>query len=136
MLFDRDGEWDALLVERDLPVMDGFGIAEALRDFEKARRNRASTIRAAAVEEHGRAADKSRGHGIERDDGGETARPERLGLMGGLSPGGGNSECRGLPRRCSHVSWVALLTSLLAEQAGAFSQSVVATAYCAFLTKG
>lgn len=52
MLIDGDGEWDALVVERDMPVMDGFQITSALRDFEKARRNRASTVRAAAVEGH------------------------------------------------------------------------------------
>eukprot|EP00752_Nemacystus_decipiens_P011149 g9905.t1 len=55
-LIDGDGEWDALVVERDTPVMDGFQIASSLRDFEKARRNRAATVRAAAVEEHGRTA--------------------------------------------------------------------------------
>ncbi|CAM9555819.1 unnamed protein product [Scytosiphon promiscuus] len=52
VLIDGDGEWDALVVERDVPVMDGFQITSALRDFEKARRNRAATARAAAVEGH------------------------------------------------------------------------------------
>lgn len=55
MLIDGDGEWDALVVERDMPVMDGFQITSAMRDFEKARRNRASTVRAAAVEGHAKA---------------------------------------------------------------------------------
>lgn len=73
MLIDGDGEWDALVVERDTPVMDGFEIASALRDFEKARRNRASTVRAAAVEGHasGVGGDTTRGHGMERDPGGK-----------------------------------------------------------------
>lgn len=71
---DGDGEWDALLVERDLPVMDGFEIASSLRDFERARRNRVSNVRASAVEEHRRAGAQARGHGIERDVGGELGR--------------------------------------------------------------
>lgn len=58
------------MVERDTPVMDGFEIASGLRDFEKARRNRASTVRAAAVERHGQA---KGGGGLERDSGGEKA---------------------------------------------------------------
>lgn len=58
-LIDGDGEWDALVVERDTPVMDGFQIASALRDFEKARRNRASTVRAAAVEDHAKVAGRA-----------------------------------------------------------------------------
>lgn len=70
-LIEADGEWDALLVERDLPVMDGFGIASALRDFEKARRNRASSIRAVAVEGREKVDIRTRGHGIERDPEGE-----------------------------------------------------------------
>lgn len=73
MLIDGDGEWDALVVERDTPVMDSFQIASTLRDFEKARRNRASTVRAAAVERHanGVGGGTTRGHGIERDTGGK-----------------------------------------------------------------
>lgn len=63
-------------MERDLQVMDGFGMTTALRDFEKARRNRASTIRSAAVEDHGqRITEAKRGHGIERDvDGANASR--------------------------------------------------------------
>lgn len=73
-MIDGDGEWDALVVERDLPVMDGFGIASGLRDFERARRNRASNVRAVAVQEHGKSSStKTRGHGIERDVEGKTA---------------------------------------------------------------
>ena len=54
--------------------MDGFGITSSLRDFERARRNRTSTVRAAAVEEHGKltTAASTRGHGLERDVLGET----------------------------------------------------------------
>lgn len=74
-LIDGDGEWDALVVERDTPVMDGFEIASGLRDFEKARRNRASTVRAAAVERHGHT---KGGGGLERDSGGETSSWLRL----------------------------------------------------------
>lgn len=74
-LIDGDGEWDALVVERDTPVMDGFQIASALRDFEKARRNRASTVRAAAVEEHAKTAGGATMGGLsveQRDTGGKT----------------------------------------------------------------
>lgn len=80
MLIDGDGEWDALLVERDTPVMDGFRIASALRDFEKARRNRASTVRAAAVEGHaiGVGGATIRGHGLEWDPGGNTRPKQRV----------------------------------------------------------
>lgn len=72
-LIERDGEWDVLLVERDMPVMDAFSITAQLRDFEKARRNRASTLRASAVEEHGRLASAAGyRHGMDRDVDGET----------------------------------------------------------------
>ena len=71
MLIEGDGEWDALLVDRDLPVMDGFAITAALRDFERARRNRTSAARAVAVEEHNRRGVQSRGHGIEKNVRGE-----------------------------------------------------------------
>lgn len=76
-LIDGDGEWDALVVERDTPVMDGFQIASALRDFEKARRNRASTVRALAVEEHAKAAGGAIASGLgmeQRDTGGEACQ--------------------------------------------------------------
>lgn len=73
-LIDGDGEWDALVVERDTPVMDGFQIASALRDFEKARRNRSSMVRAAAVEGHAKAGGggaTTGGQGRQQDAGGK-----------------------------------------------------------------
>lgn len=66
-LIEGDGEWDALVIERDLPVMDAFGVTAGLRDFEKARRNRASNLRATAVQDHARLAAGTRVHGIDRD---------------------------------------------------------------------
>ncbi|CAM9193873.1 unnamed protein product, partial [Choristocarpus tenellus] len=47
-----DGEWDVLLVDRDLPVMDGFGVTTTVRNFEKTQRNRAASLRANKVEEY------------------------------------------------------------------------------------
>lgn len=64
-----------------MPVLDGFGITSALRDFERARRNRASTVRAATVEEHGKVTASTRGHGLERDIGGEKGRPPDVFLV-------------------------------------------------------
>ncbi|CBN77180.1 Response receiver [Ectocarpus siliculosus] len=77
-LIDGDGEWDALVVERDTPVMDGFQIASALRDFEKARRNRSSMVRAAAVEGHAKAGGggtTTHGQGRQQDDGAPSSVP-------------------------------------------------------------
>lgn len=85
-LIDGDGEWDALVVERDTPVMDGFEIASTLRDFEKSRRNRASTVRATAVEGHAKAAGgaAASGLGMERDTGGKACkRTVRIHRAGG-----------------------------------------------------
>lgn len=48
-------------------MLDGFGITAGLRDCEKARRNRASKVRAAAVQGYGRLSTETRGHGIEKD---------------------------------------------------------------------
>lgn len=76
-MIDGDGDWDALLIERDLPVMDGFGVTAGFRDFEKARRNRASSQRTAAVEKHGRRPTRSYRHGMERDLDGEQRHTRR-----------------------------------------------------------
>ena len=98
-LIDGDGEWDALVVERDTPVMDGFKITSALRDFEKARRNRASTARAAAVEEHARAAGGAATSGLgteQRDAGGKTRK--RTARTYSPSRGWGFDSCQ--PRAC------------------------------------
>ena len=105
-LIDGDGEWDALVAERDTPVMDGFQIASALRDFEKARRNRASMVRAAAVEEHARAAGgaASSGRSVEqRDTGGKASKLTEMDIFHLLgrwvpipaNPGRADWECLG-----------------------------------------
>ncbi|CAM9154605.1 unnamed protein product [Discosporangium mesarthrocarpum] len=75
-IIEGEGEWDVLLIERNLPVMDGFGVTAAVRDFEKAQRNKAARLRGNAVEEAGREWRRRGGHGVERDKDAPSAVPE------------------------------------------------------------
>lgn len=112
-LIDGDGEWDALVVERDTPVMDGFQIASGLRDFEKARRNRSSMVRAAAVEGHVKAGGggaTTGGQGRQQADGGKVCASAKDLVFWPLDGAGECSFCLGClgggARTLCDVAWM------------------------------